>query len=76
MAFARVPDELGTEMIPFFSRMRPEPKLGRPRVHKRTEVKIRSLRAGGVGKRKIAAELKVGVSTVMRVLADETAGRG
>jgi DNA invertase Pin-like site-specific DNA recombinase len=42
--------------------------LGRPKVKEGTEVAIRKLRDTGMGKRKIAGQLGVGVSTVMRVL--------
>jgi DNA invertase Pin-like site-specific DNA recombinase len=42
--------------------------LGRPKVKEGTEVAIRRLRDTGMGKRKIAGQLGVGVSTVMRVL--------
>ncbi len=42
--------------------------LGRPKVSVTVENKIRKLRATGKGIRKIASELKVGVSTVMRVV--------
>ena len=43
-------------------------RLGRPRVPAVVENKIMELRSTGKGIRKIASELKVGVSTVMRVL--------
>jgi DNA invertase Pin-like site-specific DNA recombinase len=42
--------------------------LGRPRVSLKVENKIKKLRATGKGIRKIASELRVGVSTVMRVV--------
>jgi DNA invertase Pin-like site-specific DNA recombinase len=42
--------------------------LGRPKVKEVTEVAIKQLRDKGMGKRKIASQLGVGVSTVMRVL--------
>jgi len=42
--------------------------LGRPKVKEGTEADIKRLREGGMGKRKIATQLGVGVSTVMRVL--------
>ena len=42
--------------------------IGRPRVQTKVERDIRRLKAKGVGKRKIAKQLGVGVSTVMRVL--------
>ena len=43
-------------------------KLGRPRISLTVEKKIRKLRSTGKGIRKIASELRVGVSTVKRVL--------
>ena len=43
-------------------------KLGRPRVSHSVEMKIRKLRSTGKGIRKIAGELRVGVSTVKRVV--------
>ena len=43
-------------------------RLGRPRVPTVVEKKIRELRSTGKGIRKIATELRVGVSTVMRVI--------
>ena len=42
--------------------------LGRPRVAEDVERSVRRLRDEGIGKRKIAKQLGVGVSTVMRVL--------
>ena len=42
--------------------------IGRPRVVTKVERGIRCLHAQGLGKRKIAKQLGVGVSTVMRVL--------
>ena len=42
--------------------------LGRPRVSAKVEAKIRELAAGGLGKRKIARTLGVGVGTAQRVL--------
>ena len=42
--------------------------LGRPKVKEGIEVAITQLRDTGMGKRKIAGQLGVGVSTVMRVL--------
>ncbi len=42
--------------------------IGRPRVQTKVERDIRRLKAEGMGKRKIAKQLGVGVSTVMRVL--------
>ncbi len=44
-------------------------KLGRPRVSKAVEARIRAERRAGKGKKKIARELGVGTSTVERVLA-------
>ena len=44
-------------------------KLGRPRVSKAVEARIRAERRAGKGKKKIARELGVGTSTVQRVLA-------
>ena len=44
-------------------------KLGRPKVGEDVERSVRRLREAGIGKRKIAKHLGVGVSTVMRVLA-------
>ena len=43
-------------------------RLGRPRVPFAVESKIRELRSTGKGIRRIATELRVGVSTVMRVI--------
>ena len=42
--------------------------LGRPKVSKKVEDAIRALRVEKIGIRKIAKELKVGVSTVTRVI--------
>ncbi len=42
--------------------------LGRPKVSLQVENKIRKLRSTGKGIRKIASELKVGVSTVKRIV--------
>jgi DNA invertase Pin-like site-specific DNA recombinase len=42
--------------------------LGRPKVSLQVENKIRKLRSTGKGIRKIASELRVGVSTVKRVV--------
>jgi len=42
--------------------------LGRPKVSLQVEKKIRKLRSTGKGIRKIASELRVGVSTVKRVV--------
>ena len=44
-------------------------RLGRPRVSKAVEARIRAERQAGKGKKKIARELGVGTSTVQRVLA-------
>lgn len=46
-------------------------KLGRPRVSLTVENKIKKLRSTGKGIRKIASELRVGVSTVMRVVDEQ-----
>ena len=43
--------------------------LGRPRTDAKVEAKIRKLAAGGMGKRKIAQTLGIGVGTAQRVLA-------
>jgi len=43
--------------------------LGRPRTDAKVEAKIRKLAAGGMGKRKIAHTLGIGVGTAQRVLA-------
>ena len=45
--------------------------LGRPRVSVTVENKIRKLRSTGKGIRKIAGELRVGVSTVKRVVDEQ-----
>ena len=42
--------------------------LGRPTVGAAVELKVRDLRKGGVGIRKIASKLGIGVSTVQRVV--------
>ncbi|MDA1091444.1 MAG: recombinase family protein [Proteobacteria bacterium] len=47
--------------------------LGRPKVAKDVEKSVRSLRKAGTGKRKIAKQLGIGVSTVMRVLNEPQA---
>lgn len=44
-------------------------KLGRPRVSAKVESKVRLLRKQKKGIRKIASELGIGVSTVMRIVA-------
>jgi DNA invertase Pin-like site-specific DNA recombinase len=44
--------------------------LGRPKVNKRIEEAILAARAEGTGKRKIAKQLGVGVSTVNRILSE------
>ena len=46
-------------------------KLGRPRVSLGVESKIRKLRSTGKGIRKIAGGLRVGVSTVKRVVDEQ-----
>ena len=46
-------------------------KLGRPRVSLEVESKIRELRSAGRGIRKIAGQLKVGVSKVKSVLDEQ-----
>ena len=46
-------------------------KLGRPRVSLEVESKIRELRSMGKGIRKIAGQLRVGVSTVKRVVDEQ-----
>jgi DNA invertase Pin-like site-specific DNA recombinase len=43
-------------------------RLGRPRVSTETEARIRYRRAQGMGIRKIATDIGIGVSTVQRVL--------
>ena len=43
-------------------------RLGRPKVPAVVENKIRELRSNGKGIRRIASDLRVGVSTVMRVI--------
>jgi DNA invertase Pin-like site-specific DNA recombinase len=48
-------------------------KLGRLPISNRTEFQIRKLRADGLGKLKIARQLRCGVSTVQRVLAKDAA---
>jgi DNA invertase Pin-like site-specific DNA recombinase len=45
-------------------------KLGRPKVNNRIEEAILAARAEGTGKRKIAQQLGVGVSTVNRILSE------
>ncbi len=47
--------------------------LGRPKVAEDVERSVQRLRDAGIGKRKIAKQLGVGVSTVMRVLAEPQA---
>ena len=47
--------------------------LGRPRVAEDVEQSVRRLRVAGIGKRKIAKQLGIGVSTVMRVLKEPQA---
>ena len=48
-------------------------KLGGPRVSLEVESKIRELRSAGRGIRKIAGQLRVGVSTVKRVVDEQKA---
>lgn len=47
--------------------------LGRPKVHRYVELSVWRLREAGTGKRKIAKQLGIGVSTVMRVLNEPQA---
>jgi DNA invertase Pin-like site-specific DNA recombinase len=47
--------------------------LGRPKVTKKVEQSIYRLRKAGTGKRKIAKQLGIGVSTVMRILKEPQA---
>ena len=44
--------------------------LGRPKVSRKVEAAVLAARAGGTGKRKIAKQMGIGVSTVNRVLAE------
>ena len=44
--------------------------LGRPKVTAKVERAVLAARAGGTGKRKIAKQLGIGVSTVSRILAE------
>ena len=44
--------------------------LGRPKVSAKTEDAVLAARANGTGKRKIAKQLGIGVSTVTRILAE------
>ena len=44
--------------------------LGRPKVNGKTEKAVLAARADGTGKRKIARQLGIGVSTVNRILAE------
>jgi DNA invertase Pin-like site-specific DNA recombinase len=44
--------------------------LGRPKVEKKVERAVLSARAEGTGKRKIAKQLGIGVSTVTRILSE------
>ena len=48
-------------------------KLGKPRVSLEVESKIRELRSMGRGIRKIAGQLRVGVSAVKRVVDEQKA---
>jgi len=47
--------------------------LGRPKVARNVELSVWNLRETGIGKRKIAKQLGIGVSTVMRVLYEPQA---
>jgi len=44
--------------------------LGRPKVNSKTEKAVLTARADGTGKRKIARQLGIGVSTVNRIIAE------
>ncbi|MBL6947727.1 MAG: helix-turn-helix domain-containing protein, partial [Rhodospirillales bacterium] len=44
--------------------------LGRPKVTGKTEKAVLTARADGTGKRKIARQLGIGVSTVNRIIAE------
>lgn len=44
--------------------------LGRHKVSAKTEDAVLAARANGTGKRKIAKQLGIGVSTVTRILAE------
>ena len=44
--------------------------LGRPKVTEKVEKAVLNARAEGTGKRKIARQLGIGVSTVNRILAE------
>ena len=44
--------------------------LGRPKVTEKVERAVLAARAEGTGKRKIAKQLGVGVSTVVRILSE------
>jgi len=44
--------------------------LGRPKVNGETEKAVLAARADGTGKRKIARQLGIGVSTVNRILSE------
>ena len=44
--------------------------LGRPKVNGNTEKAVLAARAEGTGKRKIARQLGIGVSTVNRIIAE------
>ena len=43
-------------------------RLGRPRVNRKVVAEVQRLRSQGTGKRKIAKQLGIGVSTVMRLV--------
>ena len=45
--------------------------LGRPKVNGKIEKAVLAVRANGTGKRKIAKQLGIGVSTVNRIIAEE-----
>ena len=47
-------------------------RLGRPRVNGKVAAKVRRLRSQGTGKRKIAKQLGIGVSTVMRLVETQS----
>jgi DNA invertase Pin-like site-specific DNA recombinase len=47
--------------------------LGRPKVTRKVEQSVYRLRKAGIGKRKIAKQLGIGVSTVMRLLKEPQA---
>jgi DNA invertase Pin-like site-specific DNA recombinase len=57
------------------NRPRGKKAIGRPRTPAKIEANIRAARASGHGIRKIAAELGVGVGTVLRVTREAEAGK-